>query len=153
MYRKILVPLDGSELAERVLPQVEPLARCLNAELILLRVPVYAYEGAHAVSGFHGYATLPLPEERVEAIKEAHDYLDRIKQDLVTRGLQVSTVLKEGETSESIIEFAQTQDVDLIAMSTHGRTGLRRAIFGSVAEDVLRRTGKPVLLIRALEHE
>jgi nucleotide-binding universal stress UspA family protein len=153
MYRKILVPLDGSELAERVLPHVEPLARCMDAEVILFRVPIYAYEAAHVVSGIPTYATKPLPEERAAAIKEAHDYLERVKQDLEKSGLRVSTALKEGATSASIIEFARSENVDLIAMSTHGRTGLRRAIFGSVAEDVLRNTGKPVLLIRALTND
>lgn len=152
MYRKILVPLDGSELAELVLPHVETLARSMDAKVLLFRVPIYAYEGANAVASFHGLAVSPLPDERAEAIKEANDYLERVKQALISRGLRVLSVLREGNPSESIVEFAQEEGVDLIAMSTHGRTGLRRVIFGSVAEEVLHKTTKPVLLIRALEH-
>ncbi len=148
MYRKILVPLDGSELAEKVLPHAEALARCMGAEIILLRVPVYAYEGAAVTATPYRRAPLPLLDEREEALKEATNYLNKVKFNLAMKGVHTSVFVKEGLTGEMIIQFAREQGVDLIAMSTHGRTGLGRVVFGSVAEQVLRGAGKPVLLIR-----
>ncbi len=148
MYRKILVPLDGSELAEKVLPHVEALARCMGAEVILLRVPVFAYESAVAMLAPYGIAQPSLPDLREDVLKDAASYLNKLKSDLCARGLKVWTVVREGPPSEAIIEFARTEGVDLIAMTTHGRTGLSRAVFGSVAAQVLRGVDKPVLLIQ-----
>jgi nucleotide-binding universal stress UspA family protein len=149
MYRKILVPLDGSELAEKVLPHAEAIARCMGAEIILFRNPVYAYETTATIASPYRRAPLPLPDEREEALKEATAYLNKVKFGLSMRGFHVSTVVKEGAPAEAIILFAREAGVDLIAMSTHGRTGLSRVVFGSVAEEVLRGAGKPVLLIRS----
>ncbi len=148
MYRKILVPLDGSELAEKVLPHAEAIARCMGAEIILFRNPVYAYEAAAGVASPYRRAPLPLADEREEALKEATDYLNKVNFNLSMRGFHVSTVVKEGACAEAIILFAREAGVDLIAMSTHGRSGLGRVVFGSVAEAVLHGAGKPVLLIR-----
>jgi nucleotide-binding universal stress UspA family protein len=148
MYRKILVPLDGSEFAEKVLPHVETLASCTGAAVVLLRVTVYTYEGVSAAADMAGFMPVTLPETREEIRKEAADYLNKVGEGLRTRGLQVSTVVREGNAGEVIAELAHGEGVDLIAMSTHGRTGLGRALFGSVAEQVLRQAGKPLLLLR-----
>src|SRR5712692_2829909 len=124
MYRKILVPLDGSELAEKVLPHAEAIARCTGAEIILFRNPVYAYEAAAKAASPYGRAPLPLADERAEALKGATDYLNKVKFGLSMRGFHVSTVVKEGTPAEAIILFAREAGVDLIAMSSHGRSGL-----------------------------
>ena len=148
MYRKILVPLDGSEFAEQVLPHVETIAQCTGAEVVLLRINVYAYQGASPAADMAGFMPVLLPEARGDMQQEATDYLNKIGGDLRSRGLQVSAVVKDGNAGEEIIDFAHTEGVDMIAMSTHGRTGVGRALFGSVAEQVLRGAGKPLLLIR-----
>jgi nucleotide-binding universal stress UspA family protein len=148
MYHKILVPLDGSELAEKILPHVSALAQSKGAEIVLLRVPVYAYESQRAMAGPFHRPSLILPDEREEVLRECTTYLNRIKRDLSQYKVNTSIALREGEAAESIVEYARRENVDLIAMSTHGRTGLNRAVFGSVAERVLRHAGKPVLLIR-----
>lgn len=148
MYRKILVPLDGSRLAERVLPHAEALARCTGAELILLRVLVHAYEGAPAGIGPYRRAPFPLPPESEELMKEATAYLRHKKDDLARRGVSASIGVEEGgPVAEAILRFAHKHAVDMIAMCTHGYTGLPRAIFGSVAEAVLHGAEKPVFLI------
>jgi nucleotide-binding universal stress UspA family protein len=148
MYKKILVPLDGSEFAEKVLPHVEAIAVCTGAEVVLIRVTVSPYEGASAAASMPGFMPVFLPEVGEDVVKEAADYLNKVRDDLRAHGLQVSILVKDGVASEVIMEYAHTGGVDLIAMSTHGRTGLGRALFGSVAEEVLRRAGKPILLIR-----
>jgi nucleotide-binding universal stress UspA family protein len=148
MYNKILVPLDGSEFAEKVLPHVETLARCTGAAIVLLRVAVYPYEGASAAADMAGFMPVSMPERMEEVRTEAADYMKKVSEDLRARGLQISTVVRDGNPGEVIVEFAHAEGVDLIAMSTHGRTGLGRALFGSVAEQVLRGAGKPLLLIR-----
>jgi nucleotide-binding universal stress UspA family protein len=148
MYKKILVPLDGSEFAEKVLPHVIVLAGCTGAEVVLIRVAVYAYEVASPAADMAGFMPVLVPEVREDVRNEVTDYLNKVSADLRSRGLQVSTVVKDGNAGEVIIGLAHAEGVDLIAMSTHGRTGLGRALFGSVAEQVLRGAGKPLLLIR-----
>ncbi len=143
MYKRILVPLDGSELAEQVLPHVTELAQCTGAEIILLRVaslPVYDY-------------LVPEPrwsnEIRQAAEQEALRYLERVSRGLRERGLTVKTSeTTEGPVHEIILDLAHQLNVDLIAMSTHGRGGLARLVMGSVADQVIRHVTIPVLLVR-----
>jgi nucleotide-binding universal stress UspA family protein len=152
MYHKILVPLDGSWLAEQVLPHVETLARCTGATVILLRVPVYAYQSGMATLSPYRRAPFTLTEEREEQVKKAVEYLEYVKQHLAAHGVNASVQVEDGNpVAETIIEFAESHEVDLIAMSTHGYSGLPHLLFGSVAEVVLRRAGKPVLLFRPNE--
>jgi nucleotide-binding universal stress UspA family protein len=143
MYKKILVPLDGSELAEQVLPHVSQLAGCTGAEIILLRVPsepVYDY-------------LVPDPEIAVEMRRDietgAQVYLDEIQAELKAMGLNASTLVVWGApVQDTIIQVARELRVDLIAMSTHGRSGLARMVIGSVADDVVRHAPVPVMLVR-----
>ncbi len=143
MYNKILVPLDGSELAEQVLPQVMELANCSGAEIVLLRVPdvpVYEY-------------LMTVPEVgvqmREQAENDAREYLERLSGELRAMGLQVRTqIAYEGAVYLTILNTAKELDADLIAMSTHGRSGLARLVMGSVADDVVRHADLPVLLVR-----
>lgn len=148
MYHKILVPLDGSEFAEKVLPHVETLARCTGAAVVLIRITVFSYEGASPAADMAGFMPVIRPEVVEDVRKDAEVYLKRVSDDLRARGLGVSTVVRDGNPGEVIVKFAHTEAIDLIAMSTHGRTGVGRAVFGSVAEQVLRGAGKPLLLVR-----
>ncbi|MBW1714199.1 MAG: universal stress protein [Deltaproteobacteria bacterium] len=128
MYKKILVPLDGSEVAEKILGQVVDLARLTGAEIVLLRVALArTFPGADPT------------DKQVEVVDRAEKYLAGVKEKLEKEGLKVS--------AHVLLEHAQ--EVDLVAMSTHGRTGLGRWALGSVAERVLRHSPKPVLLVRA----
>jgi nucleotide-binding universal stress UspA family protein len=142
MYRKILVPLDGSDVAEAVLPHVEMLARANNSEVILLRVAVNpAYQFAMTDPSIVGVLV-----SNMEAETEA--YLKRMTAQLTERGLSVSAEMAEGNTAECILKIAEEKGADLIAMSTHGRSGVTRWLIGSVADRVVRTAKVPVLLVR-----
>lgn len=138
MMQRILVPLDGSPLAERAIPYAESLARTTMARIVLLR----AVE-VHALSG-HRRA-----KARVGAQQEAENYLDAIAAPLRERGLTVDIALPYGGAAEMIEDEIAIRGIDLVVMATHGRGGLGRMVFGSVAERVLHHSAVPVLLIRA----
>jgi nucleotide-binding universal stress UspA family protein len=142
--RRILVPLDGSKLAEQVLPIVTPIASALQCEIRLLRVPVYSASGSMAGEGY-----LPLGISYETALQEAEAYLDHLAGNLRCQGMATSTATWSGPVAQAVIEYAQANDIDLIAMCTHGRTGIARWAFGSVADRVLRTGEKPILLVRA----
>ncbi len=140
MYRNILVPLDGSPLAEEILPQVKELARLTGAQISLLRVAlVHTFPGADPT------------ERQVEATQKAYDYLEGLAEQLKKEGLKISTHVRYGHDAAEILDHARQEDIDLVAMSTHGRTGVGRWALGSVSERVLRHSPKPVLLTRARE--
>ncbi len=141
MFRRILVPLDGSALAEAVLPQVEELASLHGSEVVLLRVAL-----AHSFPGSDP------TQAQVQAVEEASGYLGGIEQAFVGRGIKALAVVRYGHAAEEILDHAQRARVDLIAMSTHGRSGIRRWMLGSVAEKVVRAAPVPVLLLRASLH-
>lgn len=152
-YDRILVALDGSRLAERVFPSIEPLAQKFNSTVILLRaVPASDVSGeTPATAGAQssgGQATITIPVKTVH--QEATAYLTGIKQRLEATGLSVKTECPEGSASAVILHRALELDVDLIALTTHGRTGLDRLLLGSVAEDVIRQAPCPVHLVRVL---
>jgi nucleotide-binding universal stress UspA family protein len=87
-------------------------------------------------------------ERTKEALKGARAYLGKLAAPLRKRGIEVETVAVPGRPGEAILDYANTNSISLIAIATHGRGGLRRAVFGSVADQVLRRSGLPVLVIR-----
>ncbi len=138
MYQKILVPLDGSQLAEEVLSHVRELAKVLGSELILVRVAL-----AHPIPEMD-----PVEAER-QVVEEARAYLEEVEKRFKGEELHVSTAIRYGNAAQEILEHAKDKEVDLIAMSTHGRSGLGRLLMGSVAETVLRHASVPVLIIRA----
>jgi nucleotide-binding universal stress UspA family protein len=140
MYKSILVPLDGSALAEAILPEIEMLARCMQARIILLRVC-----RAHVFPGRD-----PTKAE-IEVVRRAEAYLTAIRDRLAAEGLEVEALVRYGAVAEEILTHSSRKDIDLIAMSTHGRSGLGRWALGSVAEKIVRRSDKPVLLLRAEE--
>jgi len=138
MFKKILVPLDGSSLAEAILPQVIELARALGAELLLLRVAIaHVFPGADPT------------EEEVRVVHEAEEYLQTLRSKLAGKGVPIGTAVRYGKPPPEIISHIADNKVDLVAMSTHGRSGLSRLVMGSVAEEVVRNARVPVLLWRA----
>lgn len=148
--RTIIAPLDGSELAEAVLPAVTELAKRLDAEVILFRAYHIPYTAMVPADGYYP----PIDYELIENFREeAISYLEKKAEALKQLGVaKVSCVAKEGFAADQIISLArQTQD-NLIAMCTHGRSGIRRWVLGSVTETVVRHSGDPVLVIRA-QHE
>jgi len=136
---KILVPVDGSTLAEVALSKALDLTREDGGTISLLRAAeAYTLPGADSV------------EAQVIAIREAEEYLAAVVRRFPTRGAgRIETHVWYGPAAAAIVEAATVQKVDMIVMSTHGRSGLGRLILGSVAESVLRGTTIPVLIIRA----
>jgi nucleotide-binding universal stress UspA family protein len=146
MYKKILVPLDGSELAECVLPHVESIARGCGAETVVF---VRALD-THVPSATYAYIGEALRKEMEENNeKAAREYLDDIVGRVNLGGIEVQKQLITGSAAESIAEYATKNNVDLIAIATHGRSGVSRWAWGSVADRVLRSACVPVLMIRA----
>ncbi len=148
MYTRILVPLDGSKLAESALPEAEKLARLTGAALVLVRVIDFSALARFGDFGllyeYQAMATA-LEEERVLAVA----YLGGHEARLRDKGLTASSKLVDGIAAKAIVRVAEPGDV--IVMATHGRTGMRRWFIGSVAEEVLRHSTVPVLLVRATE--
>jgi nucleotide-binding universal stress UspA family protein len=138
---KILIPLDGSALAELAIVKAVELAGDGPATLMLLRA-----------AGAHGLPGRDPTEAQVEVVAEAEAYLASVAARLSEQGVQhVETSVWYGPAAPAIVEAARLRKADLIVMSTHGRSGLGRLILGSVAESVLRGTTTPILLLRAPE--
>lgn len=144
MFRKILVPLDGSDLAENALEAAFALARQFRSEVILLRV-VVPDEILVSLPALLPPAAL-YPAKSFHQSEEAEAYLFGVKVRWSASGVRIRTEVAAGTPPEVIVTFAREHAVDLIVMSTHGRTGFSRLIYGSVAEAVLRGAHLPVLL-------
>ena len=142
MYSKILVPLDGSKLSEAVLPHVRALAASSESDIVLLRVPDYPLYDQSLTD-----ADLVSMIQR-QADGEARDYLDAIARDLQGNGRKVSCALGSGAVAETILDWAERVHADLIAMSTHGRSGVARWLIGSVTDKVVQGATVPVLVVR-----
>jgi nucleotide-binding universal stress UspA family protein len=150
MYKKILVPLDGSKLAECALPHVEELAKgCDTEEVILVSVTerVKGYRALEDPSQPLGQQFVPEAFGKKE--KQAQKYLDRIAKAMAAKGINVSTEVLLWKPDEAIVGYAKQSRCDLIVMASHGRSGPSRWAHGSVADKVLRASGIPVLMIRA----
>src|SRR4051812_25484540 len=147
MQTKIVVPLDGSPLSEAVLPQAKLLARATGSTLILLRVAAPPLLTEPLVSSLPApVITLPTQQQDAEI---AQPYLEETARQLDAEGFAVRTVLLEGDPAAAIVLFAGREpNVLLIAMATHGRSGLGRWLFGSIAEKVLQAAPVPLLLVR-----
>jgi nucleotide-binding universal stress UspA family protein len=146
MYQKILIPLDGSTLAEQALPQGIALATAFDGEIYLLQV-VSNYLTPPTGMDFAMGETF-----RDVALREAHEYLKRIHhrlESLYAGPIHIKVI--DGLVAENIIDYADFQGCDLIVMATHGRSGVGRWVFGSIAERVLRASHCPILLIRSSE--
>lgn len=134
---KILVPLDGSDMAEAAVDEALQLARPDSMLVLLRAAEARTLPGADVIAA------------QIAAVGEAETYMAALKGTLEKRGVrQVETHVWYGSAAAAILEAARVNKVDLIVMTTHGRSGLGRLIFGSVAESVLRGTTVPILLVR-----
>ena len=141
MYKKILVPLDGSRLAEKVLPHAEALAKSEGAEIIILRVPALPAPGLFARSPALASAINKELEE------EAETYVNDKIAYLEDEHIKAKGITKDGPVPDTILSVAEEAQADVIAMSTHGLTGAKRWLIGSVAEKVVHHAHIPVMLI------
>ena len=146
MYKRILIPLDGSPLAEQALPHAIALAKCFQSELVLLQVHI----------------PLPRPPSTTEAsLRRAEkatavfirEYLESVSTDLQEQGITVEMVTVEGRPHFQIIQYAESNQVDLIVMCSRGQSGLSRWMIGSVSDRVMRGADVPVLLVRVQNKE
>jgi nucleotide-binding universal stress UspA family protein len=147
MYRKILVPLDGSKLAECVFPHVEALAKGGQVqEVVFVRVrePFRPFSGADYVMNEREMARI-----ESEQIAAAEKYLREVANQVHLGGLKSHGELLKGPVAETLAEYADKNGVDLIIIATHGRSGVSRWVWGSVADRILRSSCVPVLMVRA----
>jgi nucleotide-binding universal stress UspA family protein len=135
MYKRVLVPVDGSGTAEAILPFLLEIAGPLDLEVVVLRVN----------------SATPPSFEAAQMVSEV--YLRQLAEELTGRGVRVKTMVCAGTPIETILAVARETEADLIAMTTRGRTGASKLLFGSVAEGVLRESGVPVLLLKQSERD
>jgi nucleotide-binding universal stress UspA family protein len=148
MYHKILVPLDGSKRADRILPHVEGLAKRYQAKVIFLQVVEYKVipttEGAY----------INLTDQELEQAKnQAETHLKGLQGEFREMNIESKTCVIYGPVVEGIISMADKEGVDLIALASHGRGGLARVFYGSVAAGLLHRVDRPLLIIRSRKAE
>jgi nucleotide-binding universal stress UspA family protein len=145
MFKNILVCLDGSKFAEQILPYAVGMARRFDGQLILLEVTKAPSAIVESSLGLYRATKI---EDFLRSEAEADKYLEGVAKKLLKRKLEVKYVIRSGKPGEVIVGYAQENRIRLIALTTHGRTGLQHVVFGSVAEFVLRNSGLPVLLKR-----
>jgi len=155
MYQRIMVPLDGSELAECVLPHVESIAKgCSAPNVVFVRVvePVHLPITAASYGGpaFTGEDAVKVRKELDERNKTAaQEYLGDIIRRSNYDGTALQAEVIMGKPADSLAEYAEKKEVDLIVMATHGRSGISRWVWGSVADKILHAACVPVLIVRA----
>lgn len=147
MFSKILVPLDGSKVAEQALPFARILAGTLKTPIELLQAIDISAVSAHMAAD----KALYLEGLIAEAERSAREYLERVAHKLA--GIDVAAFIERGKPAEVILDRATAAPGLLIAMATHGRSGIQRWLLGSVAEKILRGTGQPLFLVRASDDE
>lgn len=147
LFNRILVPLDGSDVGEVVLPHVRQLTEKLESEVILLQV-VAPGQHVHTVGGLD---YVRFAEQQIESMKvEAKEYLDKVSKRLAgTKGIMRSEV-RVGDTAHEIIKFADEANIRLVTISSHGRSGIRQWISGSITHKILHAGNTPLLLVKAL---
>jgi nucleotide-binding universal stress UspA family protein len=126
MYKRIMVPLDGSELAQSALPHAIALCLAFEATVLLLYVR----------------------DPRLGSVEAARRHLEYVRNQQAASGASIEILVREGPVAAAIVGAAEKERIDLIVMATHGRSGLQRVVYGSVAKQVLRSSSKPVLLVR-----
>ncbi len=147
MYHKILVPLDGSPLAECTLEHVKSvIAESSTPEVVLVRAlePVLSYEASAWAQA--GYSPVDVDKKNQS---EAQKYLSHMAETLINQGVNAKTEVIPGRPAEAILDYAEKNQFDIIVMSTHGRSGISRWAFGSVAEKIVHHSNVPVLLVTA----
>jgi nucleotide-binding universal stress UspA family protein len=153
MFERVLVPLDGSKVGEAALPVIEQLVDKLapgtKVEITLIGVITLL---RHWVVVGEASAPVSYTDEELQIIKQrVSDYLTSTAESLKKRGVSVNTIVSSGNAADEILKAADEVKADLIAMSTHGRSGLRRLAFGSITDKVMHGAGVPVLMVRAPE--
>ena len=152
MYNRVLAPLDTSERAERILPHLESLSSIKQGHVVLLHVvePAVFMPAPPGAMAAPGAGAGTAYEDVIERMRtSAEEYLSKIQSRLEERGIPSEIVIDIGSVVERIIHTAEEKQVDLIAIASHGRTGLSRVFFGSVAAGVLHRSEVPLLLVRS----
>jgi nucleotide-binding universal stress UspA family protein len=144
-YNQILVPLDGSLLAEQALDEACRLADLNQAKVVLLNVVSPISEVIAAGTDHPIFIDQQWMAQRAEAL----NYLHRVSQRIVCQNIEAECAVEMGHAAETIVDYANRHSIDMIVMATHGRTGLKRLVYGSVAEAVLHRADVPILLVRA----
>ncbi|MBN1376676.1 MAG: universal stress protein [Dehalococcoidia bacterium] len=146
MYDRIVVPLDGSPLAECVVPHIEALAKSPECEVQLVTVvePV----------DIPTKGKIALSDEDLQQIykdqeKDAHTYLNQIIDRLSKSDIQTRPLILRGKPAETLVEYIYNNSIDLLIMATHGRSGITKLFWGSIAEKVIRAVNIPVLLVKA----
>jgi len=149
MYKKIMVPLDGSKLAECALPHAEEIASKCGADIILVSVTerVQGYRPVEGYSSSLGETLAPEAAGKLE--KQGQKYLDRIAKGLESKGIKVQTEMLMGNPAEELTIYTKTENCDLVIMASHGRSGPSKWTHGSVTEKVFRSSFTPILVVRA----
>ena len=145
MYKKILLPLDGSKRAETILPHVENLAVRYNARIIILIVqePALQLEIDEVINA-ERYL-----QERAQMIKDITVYATKIINRFKEKNIAAEFLIGKGPVVQAIVKTAAIAEIDLVAMTSHGRTGWTRTFYGSVAAGVLQNIDRPILMIRS----
>jgi nucleotide-binding universal stress UspA family protein len=151
MYQRLLVPLDGSPRAESILPHVEDLATQFKSKVVFLQVvgpPLQfvnpsLYETSIQTDVIHEYLT-----DFKRKQEEISTYLAGIQENFRKKGIETTTLVEQGAVVETIISVAQRENADLIAIASHGRSGLSRVFYGSVAAGIMQKIDRPILIIR-----
>jgi nucleotide-binding universal stress UspA family protein len=149
LYKKIMVPLDGSELAECVLPHLDVVARAPGVETVVFVSVSEPFEDT-----LKGHAEYSLGEDRIKELdargkKLIQSYLDNLVSRLDYGKVKIQKEVLVGRAAEKLVEYARKNDIDLIVVATHGRSGVSRWVMGSVADRLLRSVSVPVLMVRA----
>ncbi len=151
MYQTLMVPLDGSELAECVLPHVEALAAGGQVKKVILSQvipPLFEHTGYSVIT-----------ESQIRQVEETHqgvaeDYLGKVRERLtLAPEIALESHVLFGNVADTLVDFANENHVDLVVMATHGRTGVGRWVLGSVADRILHALSVPVLMVRAAGHK
>jgi len=143
MYKKILVPLDGSKLAEIALPHAESLALQYHADIVLLSVI-----DPPSMAGRDNAAVHVFQKEMDTKMQDADIYLKALKNQYEKKNIKTKYFVNLGSVVQNIIETANNESVDLVLIASHGRSGLQRVFFGSIAAGVLNRIELPLMVIR-----
>jgi nucleotide-binding universal stress UspA family protein len=146
MYNKVMVPLDGSELAECVFPHVEAFIKGFRlTEVVFVRV-IEPFK----LSTSSGYTRIEqVKEDEATRQSAAKEYLDQVVDRLKHEGILLQNEVLVGKVADSLTDYARKSNIDLIIMATHGRSGVTRWVMGSIADKILRSSNIPVLMVRA----
>jgi nucleotide-binding universal stress UspA family protein len=145
MYQTIVVPLDGSARAEAILPHVEELAHCHKARVVFVRI----VDPAGSLTGMEGLPVEVSRELIKQQLDEAEGYLEAKQGEFRQQHIEVQARVRYGPIVQTIAQMVSDEDADLVAIASHGRSGLARMFYGSVAAGLLQRIDRPMLIVRA----